>query len=206
MSEFTYENKDTSFELETFEWDNVWIDHAPDTTLPRVLYIGDSISCGTRRVATLATGEKILFDGFGTSKSLDNPYFKESVLLFARQQSHRDAIIINNGLHGWHLDDETEYKKYYKEMLEFLMGNFKGTPLYVVTTTHITRAERQDRVAARNKVALELADELGLEVIDLYAVTFNNPELIGGDGIHLTAEGYAKLADTIIEKLSFLNK
>ena len=202
MSEFTYENNDSKFELETFEWDNVWIDHAPDTTLPRVLYIGDSISCGTRRVATLQTDEKILFDGFGTSKSLDNPYFKESVLLFARQQPHRDAIIINNGLHGWHLDDDHEYKEYYKEMLEFLMENFKGTPLYVVTTTHITRAERQDRVVARNKVALALAKELGLGVIDLYSVTYKNPELIGGDGIHLTPDGYAKLAETIINTLN----
>ena len=73
MSEFTYENKDTNFELETFEWDNVWLDHITYPTLPRVLYIGDSISCGTRRVATIASGEKLLFDGFGTSKALDNP-------------------------------------------------------------------------------------------------------------------------------------
>ncbi len=50
--------------------------------------------------------------------------------------------------------------------------------MYIVTTTHITRAERQDRVVARNKVALELAEELGLGVIDLYDVTVKNPELI----------------------------
>ena len=39
LEEFAYANKDTSFEFETFEWDNVWIGHAPDNTRARVLYI-----------------------------------------------------------------------------------------------------------------------------------------------------------------------
>ena len=199
MSEFTYENKDTNFELETFEWDNVWLDHITDPTLPRILYIGDSISCGTRRVATIASGEKLLFDGFGTSKALDNPYFKESLLLFARQQPHRNAIIINNGLHGWHINDGEEYKNLYKNMLEFLMENFKDTPLYIVTTTHVANPEREQRVIARNKMALELAKELNLGVIDFYALSAKNPELVGGDGVHFTPDGYKALAETLLE-------
>ena len=194
MSEFTYENKDTNFELETFEWDNVWLDHITDPTLPRILYIGDSISCGTRRVATIASGEKLLFDGFGTSKALDNPYFKESLLLFARQQPHRNAIIINNGLHGWHINDGEEYKNLYKNMLEFLMENFKDTPLYIVTTTHVANPEREQRVIARNKMALELAKELNLGVIAFDALSAKNPELVGGDGVHFTPDGYKALA------------
>ena len=199
MSEFTYENKDTNFELETFEWDNVWLDHITDPTLPRILYIGDSISCGTRRVATIASGEKLLFDGFGTSKALDNPYFKESLLLFARQQPHRNAIIINNGLHGWHINDGEEYKNLYKNMLEFLMENFKDTPLYIVTTTHVANPEREQRVIARNKMALELAKELNLGVIDFYDLSAKNPELVGGDGVHFTPDGYQALAETLLE-------
>ena len=199
MSEFTYENKDTNFELETFEWDNVWLDHITDPTLPRILYIGDSISCGTRRVATIASGEKLLFDGFGTSKALDNPYFKESLLLFARQQPHRNAIIINNGLHGWHINDGEDYKNLYKNMLEFLMENFKDTPLYIVTTTHVANPEREQRVIARNKMALELAKELNLGVIDFYDLSAKNPELVGGDGVHFTPDGYKALAETLLE-------
>jgi lysophospholipase L1-like esterase len=199
MSEFTYENKDTNFELETFEWDNVWLDHITDPTLPRILYIGDSISCGTRRVATIASGEKLLFDGFGTSKALDNPYFKESLLLFARQQPHRNAIIINNGLHGWHINDGEEYKNLYKNMLEFLMENFKDTPLYIITTTHVANPEREQRVIVRNKMALELAKELNLGVIDFYALSAKNPELVGGDGVHFTPDGYKALAEALLE-------
>ena len=40
MSDFTLENGKNEVRYETFEWDNVWIDHANDKTTKRVLYIG----------------------------------------------------------------------------------------------------------------------------------------------------------------------
>jgi len=52
MSDFTYEFKTSALKLETYEWDNVWLEQAPVKDAKRVLYIGDSISCATRRVAT----------------------------------------------------------------------------------------------------------------------------------------------------------
>ncbi len=211
MSNFTYEEKDISTPLETFEWDNTWIDHTADTTSPRFLYIGDSISCGTRRVATIATGEKLLFDGFGTSKALDNPFLKDSVKLFAAQQPRRDAIIINNGLHGWHLDDKTEYKKHYKDFIEFLLEEFKGTPLFIVLTTNVVsktyipngsdKESREIRVKNRNAAALDLAKQYGLKVIDLYTLSAENPQLLCGDGVHFTTEGYEAVANKIITTL-----
>ena len=120
MSEFTYETSDTSRNLETFEWDNVWWEQTANETSKRILYIGDSISCGTRRLITSLSKSEILCDGFGTSKALDNPYFKSSLELFMKQQNKCDAILFNNGLHGWHLSDE-EYEKCYDDMLLFLL-------------------------------------------------------------------------------------
>ena len=112
MTDFTYAFKDRKERLETYEWDNVWWECADDCETPRVLYIGDSISCGTRRFATEATENTILFDGVGTSKAVDNPFFPELIRSFANQQGHRKVILFNNGLHGWHLDDETEFKEH----------------------------------------------------------------------------------------------
>ena len=114
--------------METYEWDNVWWEQTNKTDTPRVLYIGDSISCGTRRKATEISKEQLLFDGFGTSKAVDNPYLIDSIRLFAKQQGNRSAILFNNGLHGWHLQDETEYKQYYEKMIQFLINEFSGTP------------------------------------------------------------------------------
>ena len=36
---------------ECFEWDNTWIEYTDNTMSPRFLYIGDSISVGTRPAA-----------------------------------------------------------------------------------------------------------------------------------------------------------
>ena len=93
MSDFTYEAKDRKEVLETYEWDNVWIEQANNKTADRVLYIGDSISCGTRRVATEMSGETVLFDGFGTSKAVDNPYLCEAIALFIRQLPKLQVIL-----------------------------------------------------------------------------------------------------------------
>ena len=126
MSDFTFEKRNIKTSLETYEWDNVWIEHACDTEHKRVLYIGDSISCGTRRIATERTHEKIYFDGLGTSKALDNPYFIPTIDLFVSQLPKLpDAIIFNNGLHGWHLDDTTDYGVYYEKILRHLTENIK---------------------------------------------------------------------------------
>ena len=82
----TYETENTTSELETFEWDNPWWEQAPDTKKTRVLYIGDSISYGIRRHATEISENTLLFDNFSTSKALDNPYFADSLALFAKQE------------------------------------------------------------------------------------------------------------------------
>jgi len=206
MSEFTYELTDLKEKYETYEWDNLWIDHARDISDKRVLYIGDSISCGTRHIATKRTNEKIYFDGFGTSKGIDNPYFMPSLKLFADQEARRDAVIFNNGLHGWHLEDETEYSHYYEEMIKFLLEEFKNTPIAVVLTTYIVNEERHKRVVCRNKAAKEIAEKYNLPIIDLYSVSVDNANLLTEDGVHFAEKGYELFADEIIRVLNEIIK
>ena len=202
MSDYTYEYDRKNTVFETYEWDNLWIERATTPEATRVLYIGDSISCGTRRIATMRTNEKILFDGFGTSKAVDNPYFIDSVKIFAAQEERRDAVLFNNGLHGWHLCDETEYAVYYEKMVRFLMESFCDTPVFLVLTTHVSNEVRDKRVVARNKIALEIAGKYNLHVIDLYSVTLENSSLLSNDGVHFVQEGYELIADTIIGEIS----
>ena len=198
MSDYTYEFEKRSVPLETYEWDNVWWEQTDKTDAPRVLYIGDSISCNARRVATDVAENRVLFDGLGTSKGVDNPYFPETVRLFAAQQGERAAILFNNGLHGWHLDDETAYKQSYESMVKFLVKEFEGTPVILVLTTSVRNAERDARVVVRNRAVSEIAEKYGLEVIDLYTPTHEHPELIAADGVHLVWEGYKLLASELV--------
>ncbi len=201
MSDFTYEREENNNPLETYEWDNVWWEHATTKGVPRALYIGDSISCATRRVATEEAAEKIFFDGFGTSKALDNPYFTESLHTFAAQQGERAVVLFNNGLHGWHLADESEYAAAYEKMLSFLLDEFKGTPLVLLFTTHVKDAERDARVCERNRVVRALAEKYNLPTVDLYSLTKANSEKLSADGVHLTDEGYKLLAREIVKNV-----
>lgn len=200
MNGSTYETKNANSALETYEWDNPWWEHTENTASPRVLYIGDSISRGTLfQINKLADG-KILFDNFATSKALDNPFYIPSLELFRSQQQRCDAIIFNNGLHGWHLSDE-EYKSGYEKMLDFLCG--KGVPVYVLLTTHLPLdAGREKRVAARNAIAVSQAEKHGCKVIDIYMVTRDRcRDFYCGDGVHLHDEGYIEISKEILKIL-----
>ena len=199
--DFTFQTESNGSALEDLEWDNTWWEQAPDTSSARVLYIGDSISCGTRKTATLVSGNKILFDGFGSSKAIDNPFFEESLRLFAKQEGYRQAVLFNNGLHGWHLDDSGSYAEYYIKMLRFLKAEFKNTPVAVVLTTAVADPVRNERVKERNKAALSAAAEENCPVIDLFSVSEKYSHLRSNDGVHFSDEGYTRLAEEIVKEV-----
>lgn len=206
MNNFTYEKGAISTPLETYEWDNVWIQRTDDVTSPRVLYIGDSISCALRMFANDVTKEKILFDSFGTSKALDNPFFYDALHIFASQEKHRDVVLFNNGLHGWHLDDLNEYPEYYEKMLNRFLDEFTDTKVVLVLTTSVADEEREARVKVRNECVMKLSEKYNLDVIDLYAPSVQNANLRGGDGVHFSAEGYRALSEYLVEQVKQILK
>lgn len=190
--------------FESYEWDNTWIEKSNETSVKRVLYIGDSISCGTRTALNAISDGEILFDGFGTSKALDNPYYFPSLSLFARQESSRNAVIFNNGLHGWHLDEQ-EYSKLYSEFLDKLINEFPGILIIPVLTTLVTNKDyHNDRVINRNIIVKELAASKKLPIIDLYTVSEQNDNLKINDGVHYTEAGYKVLANAVLCELKKL--
>ncbi len=202
MSRFTFE-AESKTPLETYEWDNVWFEHAPDPEHLRVLYIGDSISCGTRHQATLFTDGKIYFDGIGTSKAIDNPYFMDSIRLYAAQQERRNAVIFNNGLHGFHLSTE-EYAKHYEEVVKFLIEEFAGTPIALVLSTSHKRENVAKMVLERNNVVIEIATKYNLPIIDIHTLSVARLGEIDEDGVHFSVAGYMPFAEVIVKRLKEL--
>ena len=185
--------------LETFEWDNVWWEHTENNSAKRILYIGDSISCGVRNQINLLSKQEVLCDGFGTSKALDNPHFKPSLELFMQQQNKCDVILFNNGLHGWHLSD-AEYKKYFDEMLCFLSK--AGKPIYILLTTNYLSDEKKAQIVkARNEIAKDLAIKHHIPTIDLYSVSINHTEYYVPDCVHFNDNGYEVMARLILENI-----
>ncbi|MBQ8189783.1 MAG: hypothetical protein IJZ44_08400 [Lachnospiraceae bacterium] len=201
MGNLTYQNKDGKNKLENFEWDSTWIDYANDNTHKRVLYIGDSISKTTRDLAEEIMHGEVYFDRFGTSKGIDNPYFKDSISLFAKQLPKVDVILFNNGLHGWHLSDDDEYAFYYENMIKYLLDSYKNSPLYIVLSTHVKNPERANRVMKRNESAKMIANKYSLPVIDLYSLSKENENFLTSDGVHFLEEGYKIFALEITDIL-----
>lgn len=197
-NDFTFQTESCTEKLETYEWDNVWWEQAPDLEKKRILYIGDSISCGIRRIATQVSEETPLFDGFGTSKALDHPYFQQSIRLFAQQEGHRELVLFNNGLHGWHLN-AAEFQALYGSMLCFLKKEFQNTPIAVVLSTSVLYHQKDATVIIRNEIAKKLAAENGFPVIDLYSASKDNTEFHTPDGVHFDDTGYHRLAETIVK-------
>ena len=198
--ELTYQEKPLNERLEKYEWDRMWIEDTEDKTAKRVLYIGDSISNGTFSRATEAAERKILFNNFASSKALDNPFYYPAVNMFIEQCPKRDAIIFNNGLHGWHLSED-EYGKLYLEFISKLKADYPETPIYLVLTTATKGRESSPRVAPRNEEAKKVAAELGLGVIDLYQASLDNAALLGKDGVHFSPDGYSALGKCVVESL-----
>ena len=200
---YTYEAHNSTTLLEDYEWDRMWIEKANDEKTRRVLYIGDSISCETRKYATVATSCEIYFDNYATSKALDNPFFFDNIRLFAEEEKYRSAVVFNNGLHGWHLDDGSDYAKEYEKMILRLMKEFEGTPIILLLTSHVLDEKRDARVRVRNQKVCELARKYALSVIDFYEPSKKREELLSSDGVHFSKEGYEMLANELV---NFLQK
>lgn len=197
---YTYEIQENTNKLETYEWDDIWWEHAPENTANRALIIGDSVSCGYRRKITEELRGEIYIDGLGTSKALDNEFYPELIDYVIRQQRYGSIIQFNNGLHGWHLSSQ-EYRYYYTKMIDYMMGKYNSKKLIVALTTPVREKKaleiyspRNDLVLERNRIASEIAAEKNLIINDLYSPISDRPELWQPDGVHLTEEGYTVLA------------
>lgn len=198
MNKDTYEFENRETDLETYEWDDLWWEHTERRDLPRVTYIGDSISRGTRKVLNSLAGGKICFDGFATSKALDNPYLCHAISYFAAQQSRCDAVLFNNGLHGWHLDDQA-YEVFYEKTICSIREIYTGKPIVAVLTTYLGNSEQNKRVMTRNEITRRIAEKYGLPILDFYAVSLSNANWLIADGVHFEKEGYYALAQAALD-------
>jgi hypothetical protein len=189
---------------EKFEWSDIWWDCADDPSLPRVLLIGDSISCGYSRVVTRLLEGRYHVDRLGTSRSLNDPVLaKETVMML--QDSPYAAVHFNNGLHGFHLSPE-QYAAGLRQYLalirehcgdaKLIWGN--STPITVGGDT-ATLADSNAVVITRNELAAAIMSEAGIPTDGLYGTVIGKPELRSGDGYHYAGDGYEVLGKAVAD-------
>lgn len=201
---------------EDIEWSDFWWGHEGDTTKPRVLFIGNSISRGYFTAVSTRLSGKANCDRYATSRSIEDPsLYSETKMAMANY--HHKVIHFNNGLHGWHLTNE-QYEKGLRKYVKFLQANkCKGCVLiYSLTTPYpsIAAGQKLDPiknqvVMDRNRIARKIMEENNIPVIDLYGLM--EPELekySGSKGdVHYNKEGYERLAEKIsVEILKLIGK
>ena len=199
---YTYQEETQVDLYETYEWDNTWHEHANDHTTPRILYIGDSISCEVRRCLNEHGQGSFRCDGYGSSRAIDDPFFQAQLLLFAQQQGYRNVILFNNGLHGWHLGEEA-YELAYENMVKFLLRTFPSTPIVLLLSTNVVADQNRTKILIqRNHIVEKLAAKYHCPVIDLFSCSNQINNLYAPDGVHFSKQGYNRLSQPI---LSWLN-
>jgi len=196
---------------ESIEWCDIWISHANETNLPRVLLIGDSIArdyypevekqlAGKANVARLATSRFVA----------DAVLLKEIELVLNDAQF--DVVVFNSGMHGWQ-HSEAEYRKAFPGFIKTIHASAPRAKLIWATTTPLrdgkgvaydTKAEYSDeRIEARNALAAEEVAARKIPAVDLYAAVRGHPEF-HSDNVHFNTQGVQILAAQVsgaIEKL-----
>jgi lysophospholipase L1-like esterase len=190
--------------LETIEWSQYWVEETKRDK-KRVLLVGDSISVGYRSEVHKRLQGEAYVTAISTSKAVDNPMLIREIDFYAHAEDFEyEAIHFNNGLHGFHLEDEG-YREGYEKVILYFKEHYPTVRLILALSTPITVdgdpatiAPLNDSVISRNKIVRELAEKYGLEVNDLYACVEGKTEIFAGDGYHYKKEGYEMMSEQIV--------
>jgi hypothetical protein len=184
------------FSRESIEWCDIWISHAGETNLPRVLLIGDSISRDYYPGVEKRLAGKAYVGRLSTSAFISDPALLQEVKMVLGTYKF-DVIHFNNGMHGWQ-HSETEYQKGFPGFLKTIQEYAPHAKLIWATTTPLKVSPKlppddqtqatDERISTRNAIALAFVQAQGIPVDDLNALVRGHPEY-HSDNVHFDGQG-----------------
>jgi hypothetical protein len=191
---------------ERIEWIDIWVTDADKNNLPRVLFVGDSITRGYFSPVEKHLAGKAYCARLTTSKCVSDPTFNDDLLLLLKQYKF-SVIHFNNGLHGWGYTED-QYRDGLAENVAAVKEHAGDAKFIWATTTPVrekanleTFAERTDRVKVRNKLASEIMTEQQVPTDDLFELVKDHAEWTSGDGVHFNGQGNEALAKQVAESV-----
>jgi hypothetical protein len=188
---------------ESIEWCDIWISHANETNLPRVLLIGDSITRAYYPDVEKRLTGKAYVGRLSSSAFISDPALLEQIKMVLAQYKF-DVIHFNNGMHGWQ-HSEKEYEQAFPEYLRTIKKyapNAKliwanTTPLKVSPPSSDNSTQATDgRIAERNVIAAKFMQAHGIPVEDLNTPMQGHPEY-HTDNVHFNDQGISIQADVV---------
>jgi len=183
--------------LEAIEWCDLWQPNQTKSGLPRVLLIGDSITRGYYPVVQKQLEGKALVDRLSSSAFVSDPMLLAQVAMVLDNTPY-DIVHFNNGMHGWQHSEE-EYRGGFPAFVETIRKHAPSARLIWASTTPLKESvpvkpgeprPSDERIAARNTIALEIVKPQGIAVDDLYTPMVGHPELHPEkDKVHFNAQG-----------------
>jgi lysophospholipase L1-like esterase len=181
---------------ESIEWCDIWISHANETNLPRVLLIGDSITRDYYPEVEKQLAGKAFVARLSTSRFMGDPVLLKEIELVL-DETKFDVIHFNNGMHGWQ-HSEAEYRNSLPKVLRAIRAHAQGAMLIWATTTPLRDgkgttydsgiAYSNERIAARNAIAAKIVTAQNIPIDDLNAAMRDHPEY-HSDNVHFNTQG-----------------
>lgn len=181
---------------ESIEWCDIWISHANETNLPRVLLIGDSIARDYYPEVEKQLAGKAFVARLSTSRFVADPVLLKEIELVLSETKF-DVIHFNNGMHGWQHSEE-EYRKTLPKFIETIQADAPKAKLIWAATTPLrdgkgvsydTGSEYSDeRIADRNAIAAEIVTAKNIPIDNLNEAVRGHPEY-HSDNVHFNGQG-----------------
>ena len=181
---------------ESIEWCDIWISHANETNLPRVLLIGDSITRAYYPEVEKNLAGKAYVGRLSSSAFISDPLLLKQIEMVLSQYKF-DIIHFNNGMHGWQ-HSEQEYAQAFPEYLKTIQKYAPGAKLIWADTTPLKISPQlppdnqtvatDERIAARNRIADKIVQAVGIPVDDLNTPMLGHPEY-HSDNVHFNDQG-----------------
>ncbi len=192
---------------ESIEWCDIWISHANETNLPRVLLIGDSITRAYYPEVEKNLAGRAYVARLSSSAFISDPVLLKQIEMVLGSMKF-DVIHFNNGMHGWQ-HDEDEYAAAFPAFLKTIRHGAPSaklvwastTPLKISPTNAPPRQATDARIAARNDIALKFAQAGQIPVDDLYSLALGHPEH-HSDNVHFNDRGIALQAAQVADKIA----
>jgi len=183
---------------ESIEWCDIWVSHANETNLPRVLLIGDSITRAYYPLVEKRLEGKAYVGRLASSAFISDPVLLKQIAMVLGEYKF-DVVHFNNGMHGWQ-HSEKEYEQAFPNFLKTIQKYAPDAKLVWADTTPLKASPTlpagnqtqatDERIAARNAIALKFVQAQGIRVDDLNTPMRGHPEL-HSDNVHFNDQGIA---------------
>jgi hypothetical protein len=186
---------------EEIEWCDIWISHANETNLPRVLILGDSIARDYYSVVEKRLEGKAYVARLTTSRFVADPVLLQEIALVL-DNTKFDVIHFNNGMHGWQHSEE-EYKSAFPKLLKTLHAHAPQAKLVWASTTPIKVSSygnatdpSNERIAERNVIALGCMKGRNIVIDDLNGLMRGHQEYFT-DNVHFNEKAIGLESDRV---------